>query len=262
MGRKKPALSDDARHERARANRRECDSRAAAWHNVLIAMLDALGYALVVQKPSKLRPRATLPRVPCVRVTRGGETVYDMHQNVGLFNMQVGAGQKSEGMRKGFHANEKSVVFNILLAELEAASTAPCACGAVAVRRSARQPARDARGLWSEARHRVERVDFFGHVLTNDNVVACGRLVYEFCCREFKWTTKETDVAMVRFPLELWGTPRAVNAPATVPATPEATSDSARDAAGCCGVFDGRIVLDGVSLDSDYDGVVTCACCN
>ena len=259
MGHGKPAISDDARHARARANRRECDSRAAAWHNVLIVMLHAIGYALVVQKPSKLRPRATLPRVPCVRIARRGETVYDMHRNVGLFNTQVETGQKSEGMRKDFHTNEKSVVFNVLLEELEAACSTPFVGGRVRVTRSPRQPSRDARG---ETRHRVERVDFFGHVLTNDNVVACGRLVYEFCCREFKWTTKETDVAMVRFPLELWGTPRAVNAPATVPATPEATSDSARDAAGCCGVFDGRIVLDGVSLDSDYDGVVTCACCN
>lgn len=262
MGRGKPALSDDARHARARANRRECDSRAAAWHNVLVAMLDALGYALVVQKPSKLRPRATLPRVPCVRVTRRGETVYDMHRNVGRFNEHVVRGEASELARKGFHANEKSVVFNVLVEELEAACAAPGVCGAVAVRRSARQPARDGHGRRCEARHRVERVDFFGHVLTNDNVVACGRRVYEFCCREFRGTPKETDVAMARFPLDLWGAPCSVGTPAGVAATPDAASDDALAGAVLCSVFDGRIALDGVSVESEYDGVVTGAGCN
>ena len=262
MGRGKRAASDDERHARARASRRECDSRAAAWHNVLVVMLHALGYALVVRKPSKLRPRTTLPRVPCVRVSRGGEVVYDMHRNVGAFNAQVGAGQKSEGMRKGFNANEKSVVFNALLAELEAACAAPRLAGAVGVVRSARQPSRDGRS--GEARHRVERVDFFGSIITNGNVIECGRRVYEFCCRAFRATTKETDVAMVRFPLELWGTPTPAVA-AAVPTTPDAVSDdnASADDAGCVrGFFDGCAVLGGLSRASDYDGVVTGAGCN
>ena len=266
MGRRKKAVTEEMRQERARVSRRECDSRAAGWHNIMLAMLQLLGHTLVVQKPSKLRPRATLPRVPCVVVARGGETVYDMHRNVGLFNTQVDIGQKRESMRKGFHVAEKSVVFNVLVDELEAASGA--SGGQVSVTRSSRQPSRGSAVRRGDSRPRLERIEFFGHVVTADNVVACGRRVYEFCCLEYAGVAKARDVAMVPIPPSLWGVPRVRVCGAGVSATDDAMSDCAcndeRQSNCNCKRYDDTIALDLFSHDGDCenDGVVTGGGCN
>ena len=266
MGRRKKAVTEEMRQERARVSRRECDSRAAGWHNIMLAMLQLLGHTLVVQKPSKLRPRATLPRVPCVVVARGGETVYDMHRNVGLFNTQVDIGQKRESMRKGFHVAEKSVVFNVLVDELEAASGA--SGGQVSVTRSSRQPSRGSAVRRGDSRPRLERIEFFGHVVTADNVVACGRRVYEFCCLEYAGVAKARDVAMVPIPPSLWDVPRPCVWCAGVSATPDAlnvySDNNGRDSSCNSEHCDSVIVFDGFSHDRDCenDGVVTSGGCN
>ena len=86
MGGSRESIREAGQRERARKNRRICDSRAAAWHNVLLVLAQRLGYTLVIRKPAKLHPRETLPRVPCIRVVENGTVHYDMSQSVGDFN--------------------------------------------------------------------------------------------------------------------------------------------------------------------------------
>ena len=133
--------------------------------------------------------------------------------------------------------------------------------------RSSRLPSRASSARRGESRPRLERIEFFGHVVTSDNVVACGRRVYDFCCREYACVAKARDVAMVPFPPFLWGVPLATDCTPDVAGTPEMMGFCVRAesyVSRCNGVCDDDIALDGLSCDRecDNDGVVTCSGCN
>ena len=183
--------------ERARKNRRACDSRAAAWHNVLLVLAQRLGYTLVVRKPSKLRPRKTLPRVPCVRVVENGTVHYDMTQSVCDFNARDG-GATTVRKRKEFLISEKNVAFNVLLGLVEGRLKAlDPAWGVVTIG----QPLRRVAPQRAQKR-RLESLTAYGMTFTNENVVDYGWRVFWYFCDVYKCETKDRDLPMAEFPFE------------------------------------------------------------
>ena len=214
--------------ERGRENRRRCDSRAAAWHNVFMFLVSWLGYDVVAQKPAKLKPKATLPRVPCSRISYHGHDFYNAHNSRMLFDQQAGAGSVPRDP-KDFLIQEKSRAFNAALERIEEASKGN---SAIRVIFSKRRQSKGSEKKRREMKPRLDAIRFGGIVFTKENVVDYGKAVYAWCCQVYAPWCKEVDVMLVPFPINWWlaSTPLPAQEPeesqdATITAPPSSSSD-------------------------------------
>ena len=217
------------KQERGLENRRRCDSRAAAWHNVLMFLVSWLGYDVVAQKPAKLKPKATLPRVPCSRISYKGYTFYNAHNNKEWFDQQAGAGPMSRDA-KDFLIQEKSRAFNAALERIEAASKVNPTT--IQVDYSKYRQSKGTEKKRRETKPRLDAIRFGGIVFTKENVVDYGKAVYAWCCQVYAPWCKEVDVMLVPFPINWWlaSTPLPAQEPeesqdATITAPPSSSSD-------------------------------------
>ena len=190
-----------SKKEQARTNRQICDSRAAAWHNILIVLVKCLGCDVVVQKPSKLRPKTVLPRVPCTKISRSGVVFYDLHENRASFDREVNSGVTPVGAIKDFHIQEKSRAFNAALDIVTRASTT---YGDVRVCFSQYNQPMETEKKRREAKPRIDLIYFGGIVFDKENIIAYGSCVYAWSCNMFKNERKEVDLELMPFPIELW----------------------------------------------------------
>ena len=233
------------RKERSLENRRRCDCRAAAWHNVLLFLVSWLGYDVVAQKPAKLKPKATLPRVPCSRISYQGHDFYSARDNKARFDHRAGGSVTRDA--KDFLIQEKSRAFNAALERVvEAGKGNP----AIRVDFSTHRQSEGTEKKRREMKPRVDAIRFGGLVFTKDNVVGYGQDVYAWCCRVYARECKEVDVVLVPFPAEWWLAPAPLPAPddrdAPAPASP--ASGTAPAASGADGM--GGTLITGVCDDN------------
>ena len=196
-----------SKREKGRENRRRCDSRAAAWYNVLVVLVGWLGYHVVVQKPSKLNPKAVLPRVPCVLISYNDNVFYDLHWNRERFDQQADMGTKSRDPTKDFLIQEKSHAFNAALARVDEASKLN---ENIRIEYSKYHQSRGTPKKRRELKPRVAAIHFFGLVFTTENIIGYGNYVYAWCCRVYEQNRKDVDLALVPFPIEWWYAPTPV----------------------------------------------------
>lgn len=191
------------KREQDKINRIICDNRAAGWNNVLIAILNQLGFNIVVQKPQKPNSKR-MPCVPCVMISHGDVVYYDRHANRALFESENGHIPSDDHACRDFNIQEKSRVFNVAIGLLESLSHEHIRVNYAQYHPSPGSPKRR-----KEAKPRIDSIRFGKTVFTKDNIIDSGRLVCNWFCKALEMECKEVDFVLKPFQFE-WLLPGVV----------------------------------------------------